>query len=204
VLNDFERTKLAWAQLRTLLVDFDALSLKPDEVTNVESVSDFFVVLVLLLHLFFEKSKSSFGIGMGLCKVIEPLVQFRHVAAFTNVHSEVGAIAIDKFERRLEGAGVYTRVKGKFHSREVFSPVFLTFVTKESKVLLYFLVFMLNFAITFRVIDSSEASFDTKTLVESIHKLGCKLQTTIGEDFLWSSVEAEDVPIVKIGSALSC
>jgi hypothetical protein len=51
--NDFEKAELAWAQLRTLLVDLDVLSLEPDEVTNIEGVSCFFVALVLFLHLFF-------------------------------------------------------------------------------------------------------------------------------------------------------
>jgi hypothetical protein len=34
-------------------VDFDVLSLEPDEVINIEGMSSFFVALVLLFHLFF-------------------------------------------------------------------------------------------------------------------------------------------------------
>jgi hypothetical protein len=41
------------AQLGTLLVNLDALSLEPDEVTNIEGVSSFLIMLVLFLHLFF-------------------------------------------------------------------------------------------------------------------------------------------------------
>jgi hypothetical protein len=55
-------------------VDLDVFCLEPDEVTNIESISGFLVVLVLFLHLFFEKLKSCFSIGMDLCKVIKPLI----------------------------------------------------------------------------------------------------------------------------------
>jgi hypothetical protein len=98
---------------------------------------------------------------------------------------------------------VYARVEGKFYGREIFGPVFLMFVTEESKILLHFLVLALNFAISFRVIGSSEASFDTKTFVESTHESGCKLWAIIREDFLWDSVKMEDILIVKIGSTFS-
>jgi hypothetical protein len=53
VFDDFERAELAWAQLRTLLVNLDVLSLEPDEVTNIEGMSGFLVAFVLFLHLFF-------------------------------------------------------------------------------------------------------------------------------------------------------
>jgi hypothetical protein len=99
---------------------------------------------------------------------------------------------------------VNARVEGKFRCREMFGPVFLTFVTEETEVLLYFLVLALDFAISFEMIGSSEAGFNTKTLIESMHESGCKLRTTIGEDFLWDSVKTEDIPVVKIGRALSC
>jgi hypothetical protein len=86
----------------------------------------------------------------------------------------------------------------------MFSSVFLTLVTEETKVLLYFLVFALNFTVSFRMIDSSEASVDTKTLVESAHESGCKLRIAIGEYFLWDFIKVKDIPVVKIGSALGC
>jgi hypothetical protein len=77
-----------------------------------------------------------------------------------------------------------TRVQGKFCSREMFGPIFLMFVIEKTKILLNFLIHALDFAISFRVIGSSEASFNTKLFVESMHKLGCKLQAAIREDFL--------------------
>jgi hypothetical protein len=76
------------------------------------------------------------------------------------------------------------RVEGEFCSREISGPVFLIFVTEEMKVLFYFLVLALDFTISFRVVASSETSFNTKMLIESSHELGCKLQTAIREDFL--------------------
>jgi hypothetical protein len=115
----------------------------------------------------------------------------------TNRNGEVRAVAIDKFKWYLEGTSMDTRVQGKFHYREMFSPVFLIFVTEEAKILLNFLILVLNFAVSFRVIGSSEAYSNTKLFVESIHKSGCKLWAAIREDFLWNSMEAEDVLIVK-------
>jgi hypothetical protein len=147
-------------------------------------VSCFLVTLVLFLHFFFRKSKSGFGVGTDLCKVIEPLIKSGHVAAFTDRNGEVRAISIDQFERRLRGARVNAGVKGKFCCGEMFGPVFLSFVIEEAEVLFYFLVLTLDFAISFRMIGSSETGFDTKTLVESTHESGRKLRTTIGEDFL--------------------
>jgi hypothetical protein len=58
----------------TLLVDLDVLSLKPDKITNSKGMSGFLVALLLFLYFFFQKLKSSFGIGMDFSKVIEPLV----------------------------------------------------------------------------------------------------------------------------------
>jgi hypothetical protein len=54
------------------------------------------------------------------------------------------------------------------------------------------------------MLGSSEASLNTKTLVEGMHELSCKLGTVIREDFLWNSMKTEDVLVVKIGSTLSC
>jgi hypothetical protein len=79
----------------------------------------------------------------------------------------------------------------------------LIFVTEKTEVLFYFLVLALNFAISFRMVGSSEASFDTKMLVESTYKLGHKLWTAIREDFFWNSVKIENIPVVKVSSALN-
>jgi cellulose synthase/poly-beta-1,6-N-acetylglucosamine synthase-like glycosyltransferase len=68
----------------------------------------------------------------------------------------------------------------------------------------YFLVFVLNFTITFEVVGSSKAGLDTKMFIESTYRLGRKLWIAIREDFLWNFVEMEDIPIVKISSTLSC
>jgi hypothetical protein len=121
----------------------------------------------------------------------------------TNWHSEVRAIAIDEFKRCLRDACIDTGVQGEFCSREIFGPVFLIFVTEKTEVLFYFLVLALNFAISFRMVGSSEASFDTKMLVESTYKLGHKLWTAIREDFFWNSVKIENIPVVKVSSALN-
>jgi hypothetical protein len=192
---------LAEAQLRTLLMDLDVLSLEPDEVINNECMSGFLTAFILFLHLFFRKSKSSFGVGTDLREVIKPLIKSRYIAVFTDRNGEVRAISIDQFEGHFRGARVNAGVEGEFCRREMFGSVFLTFVTEETEVLLYFLVLALDFAISFGMIGGSEAGLDTKMFVEGTHELGRKLGATIGEDFLRDSVKTEDIPVVKIGSA---
>jgi hypothetical protein len=113
-------------------MDLDVLGLEPDEVTNVEGMSGFLIAFILFLHLFFRKSKSGFGVGTDLCEVIEPLIKSGHIAAFTDRNGEVRAISIDQFERHLRGARVNAGVEGEFCRREMFGPVFLSFVAEES------------------------------------------------------------------------
>jgi hypothetical protein len=98
---------------------------------------------------------------------------------------------------------VNTGVEGKFCCRKMFGLVFLTFVIEEMKILLNFLVLALDFAVTFGMVGSCEASSNTKTFIESMHELGRELGTTIREDFLWDSMKAEDVSVMKISSAFS-
>lgn len=62
--------------------------------------------------------------------------------------------------------------------------IFLILVSEHLKVLLDILVLALNFAIALGVIGSSQASLNSKTLVEGAHKSSSKLWTMIGEDLL--------------------
>jgi hypothetical protein len=55
----------------------------------------------------------------------------------------------------------------------------LIFITEETKILFYFIVLSFDFTIIFRMVSSSEASFNTKIFVESMHELGYKLQTVM-------------------------
>jgi hypothetical protein len=81
-------------------------------------------------------------------------------------------------------------------------PVVLLFITKQAKVLFDFLVLVLHFAITLRMVSSSEASFDTKALVKSSHETSSKLQAAIGEDLLRDSMEAENVGVIDVRGTL--
>jgi hypothetical protein len=81
-------------------------------------------------------------------------------------------------------------------------PVVLPFITKQAKVLFDFLVLALYFAVTLRMVDSSEGVFNTKTLVESSHKMGSKLRATIREDLLWNPMKAEYVGVVDVSGTL--
>jgi hypothetical protein len=94
------------------------------------------------------------------------------------------------------------QIESKLSGRQVRCPVVLPFTTKQAKVLFDFLVFALYFAVTLRIVGSSKAGLDTKTLVESSHKTGSKLQASIGEDFLWNSVEAEYIRVVDVSGTL--
>jgi hypothetical protein len=83
-------------------------------------------------------------------------------------------------------------------------PVVLPFITKQAKVLFDFLIFVLYFAVTLRMVGSSKAGFDTKALVEGSHEMGSELRAPIGEDLLWDSVEPEYVGVVDVSSTLGC
>ena len=84
----------------------------------------------------------------------------------------------------------------RLRCREVIAPVRLTLVSEHPKVLLDILVFALDFAITLRVIGSSQAGFDTETFVERAHKPGGKLWAAVGEYFLRDAMKPEDVLVV--------
>jgi hypothetical protein len=81
-------------------------------------------------------------------------------------------------------------------------PVVLPFITKQAKVLFDFLVLALYFAITLRMVGSSEAGLDTKVLVESSHKTSSKLRAAIGEDLLRDPMKAEYVGVVDVSGTL--
>jgi hypothetical protein len=83
-------------------------------------------------------------------------------------------------------------------------PVVLLFITKQVKVLFDFLVFAFHFAITLRMVGSSEASLDIKALVECSHKMSSKLQAAIREDFLQNSMKVEYVGVIDVSSTLGC
>jgi hypothetical protein len=83
-------------------------------------------------------------------------------------------------------------------------PVILPLFTKQAKVLFDFLVLALYFAVTLRMVGSSEAGLNTKALVESSHETGSKLQAAIREDLLWDSVEAEYIGVVDVCGTFGC
>jgi hypothetical protein len=83
-------------------------------------------------------------------------------------------------------------------------PVVLPFIAKQVKVLFSFLVLALYFAVTLRMVGSSEAGLNTKVLVESSHETGSELRALIREDLLRNSVEAEYIGVVDISGTFGC
>jgi hypothetical protein len=98
----------------------------------------------------------------------------------------------------------YAPDKSKLSSGQVRCPVVLLFITKQAKVLFNFLVLAFHFAITLRMVGSSETGLNTKALVKGSHETGSKLWATIGEDLLWNSMKAEYVRVMDVSSTLSC
>jgi hypothetical protein len=82
--------------------------------------------------------------------------------------------------------------------------VILPFIKKQAKVLFNFLVLALYFAVTLRMVGSSEAGLDTKALIEGSHETGSELRASIREDLLWNSVEAEYIEVVDVGGTFGC
>jgi hypothetical protein len=83
-------------------------------------------------------------------------------------------------------------------------PVVLPFITKQAKVLFDFLVLALYFAVTLWMVGSSKTGFNTKALVEGSYEMSCKLWTSIREDLLRDSMEAEYVGVVDVCGTFSC
>jgi hypothetical protein len=96
------------------------------------------------------------------------------------------------------------RIKSKLSGGQMRCLVVLPFITKQAKVLFNFLVLAFYFAVTLRMVGSSETGLDTKTLVEGSHKTSSKLQASIREDLLWDSVKVEYVGVVDVCGTLGC
>jgi hypothetical protein len=82
--------------------------------------------------------------------------------------------------------------------------VVLPFITKQAKVLFNFLVLAFHFAVTSRIVGSSETGLDTKALIESSYETGSKLQALIREDFLWDSMKTEYIGVMDVSGTLGC
>jgi hypothetical protein len=67
-----------------------------------------------------------------------------------------------------------------------------------------FLVLAFHFAVTLRMVGSSEPGLDTKALVESSHETGSELRAPIREDLLRDSMEAEYVGVMDVRGTLGC
>ena len=65
------------------------------------------------------------------------------------------------------------------------SPVILTLVGEQSKILFNLLILLLYFSIAFQMISSGKTSLDTKSFVEGTHETGRELRASIRENFLW-------------------
>jgi hypothetical protein len=96
------------------------------------------------------------------------------------------------------------QVESKLSSGQVRCPVILPFITKQTKVLFNFLIFVFYLAITLKMTGSSETGFDIKVLVEGSYKTSSKLWATIREEFFWNSMKAEYIEIIDVGGILSC
>jgi hypothetical protein len=84
------------------------------------------------------------------------------------------------------------------------SPVVQPFIAKQGKVLVNFLVLAFHFAITLRMVGSSEAGLDTKVLVEGSHETSSKLRAAIREDLLWDPVKVEYIEVVDVCGIFGC
>jgi hypothetical protein len=83
-------------------------------------------------------------------------------------------------------------------------PVVLPFITKQAKVLFDFLVLAFHFAVTLRMVGSSEPGLDTKALVKCSHETSSKLWASIREDLLRDSMKAEHVGVMDVSGTFGC
>ena len=81
------------------------------------------------------------------------------------------------------------------------SPVILTLVGEQSKILFNLLILPLYFPIAFRMIGRGKTGLDTESFVESAHEASRKLRASIRENFLRQTVKTEHIPVVDICSS---
>jgi hypothetical protein len=96
------------------------------------------------------------------------------------------------------------QIESKLSSGQVKCSVVLPFITKQAKVLFNFLVLVFYFAVTLRIVGSSEISLNTKALVESSYEMGSELWAAIGEDLLWDSIKVEYIGVIDVSGTLGC
>ena len=106
-------------------------------------------------------------------------------------HSRVSAGV--KKERGLLCGGVDVVVVGKLSKWKKGMPVVLPLSDKDPQVLFQLLVNSFSLSICLQVVGCGGCSFNSEQPVQFLHECGNKLQSSVGHDLSWETVELPDV-----------
>ena len=100
-----------------------------------------------------------------MCHVSDALIGGGDGGTFVGHDGEVRPVPIDEFEGRVLCAGGKSRVDREFSGGQVISPVILTLITEDAKVLFDFLIHTFGLTIALRVVSRGETCFDAEVLI---------------------------------------
>ena len=131
-----------------------------------------------------------------MCHISDALIGGGDRGPFASHDGEVGPVSVDEFEGRVLCAGGKSRVDCEFSGGQMISPVVLSLVAEDAKVLFDFLIHMFGFTIALRVVSRSETCFNAEVLVQGSHETCCKLWAAIGVGLSRDAVKSENVFVV--------
>ena len=131
-----------------------------------------------------------------MCHISDALIGGGDGGAFASHDGEVRSVSVDEFEGRVLCAGGKSRVDREFGGGQVISPIVLSLVAEDAKVLFDFLIHTFGFTIALWVVSRSETCFDAEVLIQGSHETCCKLQAAIGVYLSQDAVESENVFVV--------
>ena len=100
-----------------------------------------------------------------MCHISDALIGGGDRGAFASYDGEVGPVSVDEFEGRVLCACSESQVKCELCGWEMISPVVLSLIVEDVKILFDFLVHSFSFTIALRVVSRDKADFNAEVLV---------------------------------------
>ena len=144
------------------------------------------------------------GVGAGRGHVGDAPIGCGNGGSFASHDGEVGPVSVDEFEGRVLCTCGESRVKCELRGGEMVSPVVLSLIAEDAKILFDFLVHAFGLSIALRVVSRGKTRFNAEVLVQGSHETCCKLRAAIGVNLSRDAVESKTVFVVKIGGTFGC
>ena len=137
-----------------------------------------------------------------MCHISDALIGGGDGGSFASHDGEVGPVSVDEFEGRVLCAGGKSRVDCEFCGRQVISPVVLTLVTEDVKILFDFLIHTFSLTVALRVVSCSKTCFDAEVLIQGSHETCSKLRAAIRVCLSRDAMESEYILVVQVSHTL--